>query len=138
MYSFETTINELRRRGFKMTPQRLAVIKYMLGNIEHPSALTIHKELQRKYPTLSFSTVYNTLNMLEKIDEVQSIHIFDDHLNYDPNTKPHIHFHCDKCSYIHDVFMEQAENIGLPLQEINGHQINTYELVFRGICRDCR
>ena len=138
MLSFENTIQKLRTEGFKLTPQRLAVIKFMIGNESHPSALAIHKELRRKYPTLSFSTVYNTLNMLEKISEVRSIHVFDDHLNYDPNMKQHLHFLCTTCNTIHDLSFEEVEDIRLPDQEINGHLVDSYELFFRGTCKDCR
>ncbi|UCF05474.1 MAG: transcriptional repressor [bacterium] len=138
MHSFENTIQKLRSEGFKLTPQRLAVIKYMIGNKSHPSALAIHKELKRRYPTLSFSTVYNTLNMLQKIDEIRSIHVFDDHLNYDPNTEPHIHFLCSKCDMVHDIFLEQAEGIQVYAGEIDGHLVDSYELFFKGTCKDCR
>ena len=75
MDSFEHTIKKLRSKGFKLTPQRLAVIKYMIGNKTHPSALTIHKDLKKRYPSLSFSTIYNTLNVLEEIGEVRPIFI---------------------------------------------------------------
>lgn len=139
MHSFETTITRLRSEGFKLTPQRLAVIKFMLGNTTHPSALTIHKDLKRKYRSLSFSTVYNTLNMLEKIGEVTPLHARDGHMNYDPNTDLHLHFYCEKCDMIHDIMMDQ-ENIGvsIPETEINGHRIDSYQVIFRGACKDCR
>ena len=139
MHSFETTISQLRKEGFKLTPQRLAVIKFMLGNRTHPSALAIHKDLKRKYRSLSFSTVYNTLNMLEKIGEVRPLHARDGHLNYDPNTENHLHFYCEKCDMIHDIMLDE-QNIGvmIPEAEISGHQIDSYQVIFRGTCRDCR
>jgi Fur family peroxide stress response transcriptional regulator len=137
MHSFENTIQRLRQEGFKLTPQRFAVIRYMVGNKDHPSALKIHKDLKRKYPTLSFSTVYNTLNMLQEIEEVQSLHIFDDHLNYDPNMEPHLHFYCKECKRVHDIFMQEGLDIQIPAARIDGHKIDTYSLIFRGTCRDC-
>jgi Fur family transcriptional regulator, peroxide stress response regulator len=138
MISFEETIQKLRSEGFKLTPQRLAVIRYMLGNTEHPSALKIHKELRRRYPTLSFSTVYNTLSMLEKIDEVQSLHIFDGFLNYDPNTNPHIHCCCKSCGNIYDIMMEGRADVVVPRTEIEGFLIDHVGVVFKGTCGSCR
>jgi Fur family peroxide stress response transcriptional regulator len=138
MDSFEKTIKKLRSEGFKLTPQRLAVIKFLMGNCNHPTAREIHKELKRKYPSLSFSTVYNTLNMLEGIEEIQSLNVCDDHLNYDPNMTPHIHFCCTKCGTIRDVFTEDKETIRIPEQEIEGHRIDSYQVVFKGTCLDCR
>lgn len=138
MISFEETIQKLRGEGFKLTPQRLAVIRYMLGNEEHPTALRIHKELRRKYPTLSFSTVYNTLGMLEKIGEVRSLHIFDDFLNYEPNMTPHLHFQCRKCGAVHDIFLEGRTDFAVPLGEVDGHFVDAYSVVLGGTCKLCR
>lgn len=138
MHTFDNTIQKLRQEGFKLTPQRLAVIKHMIGNTKHPSALAIHKDLKRRYPSLSFSTVYNTLNMLEKIDEVKSLNIIDGHLNYDPDMSPHIHFLCTECSSIHDIRLEGQDDIAMPEKEIDGHLISSYQIIFKGLCKSCR
>ena len=138
MYSFEQTIQKLRSHSFKLTPQRIAVIKYMLGNTNHPSALTIHGDLKKMYPSLSFSTVYNTLNVLEEIGEVQSIYVFSDHLNYDPHVEPHSHFFCRECKKIHDIHPDDMDGIQLPAGEIGGHLVRSYQVVLRGTCKYCR
>jgi Fur family peroxide stress response transcriptional regulator len=138
MISFEETIQKLRSEGFKLTPQRLAVIRYMLGNTDHPSALKIHKDLKRRYSTLSFSTVYNTLGMLEKIKEIQSVHVFDDYLNYDPNINPHMHLYCKSCGKVYDIMLEGRDDVSVPRKEIDGFLIDTIGLVFKGTCRQCR
>ena len=138
MHSFDKTIQKLRQEGFKLTPQRLAVIKHMIGNTKHPSALAIHKDLKRRYPSLSFSTVYNTLNMLERIDEVQSLNVVDGHLNYDPDMSTHAHFLCTTCGTIHDIRFEDCEQLKLPSGEINGHIIHSKQVSFKGTCKDCR
>ena len=138
MYSFEQTIQKLRSRGFKLTPQRLAVIKYLLGNTSHPSALTIHGDLKKKYPSLSFSTVYNTLNVLEEIGEVQSVYVFSDHLNYDPDVAPHMHFFCHDCKKIHDILLDDVEGVELPAGEMGGHLVRSAQVILKGTCKDCR
>ena len=138
MHSFETTIGRLRSEGFKLTPQRLSVIRYLIGNKSHPTAAIIYKDLKKKYPSLSFSTVYNTLNMLEKIGELQSLHLFDDYLNYEPNTSTHYHFVCRHCDSIIDIFPEDGENVALPEGEISGNSIDSAQIVFKGTCHRCR
>ena len=138
MQSFEQTIQRLRNQGFKLTPQRLAVIKYMLGNTHHPSALTIHGDLKKRYPSLSFSTVYNTLNVLEEIGEVRSVYVFSDHLNYDPFVEPHLHFFCKECKTIHDIGPADIEGFQLPAGEIDGHVVDSAQVVLRGTCKNCR
>jgi Fur family peroxide stress response transcriptional regulator len=138
MQSFEQTIQKLRGHGFKLTPQRLAVIKYMLGNESHPSALTIHGDLKKRYPSLSFSTVYNTLNVLEEIGEVRSVFVFSDHLNYDPHVEPHIHFLCRECKRIHDIHIADIDGVQLPAGEIDGHIVDSSQLILKGTCKNCR
>jgi len=138
MHSFETTIGRLRSEGFKLTPQRLSVIRYLIGNTSHPTAAMIYGDLKKKYPSLSFSTVYNTLNMLEKIGEVQSLHLFDDFLNYDPGTNSHHHFVCRSCNSIIDIFPRDAENVSLPDGDILGNRIESAQVVFKGRCGSCQ
>ena len=137
MHSFETTIGRLRSEGFKLTPQRLSVIRYLIGNTSHPTAAVIYGDLKKKYPSLSFSTVYNTLNMLEKIGEVQSLHLFDDFLNYDPGTDSHHHFVCRSCNSIIDIFSRDVENVSLPDGDILGNRIESAQVVFKGRCGSC-
>lgn len=138
MHSFDTTISKLRSEGFKLTPQRLSVIRYLIGNTNHPTAAVIYGDLKKKYPSLSFSTVYNTLNMLEKIGEIQSLNLFDEFLNYDPDTGTHFHLVCRECNAIVDIFPQETDAVTLPLGELAGHRIDSAQVVFRGICRDCR
>jgi Fur family peroxide stress response transcriptional regulator len=137
MHSFETTIGRLRSEGFKLTPQRLSVIRYLIGNTAHPTAAAIYADLKKKYPSLSFSTVYNTLNMLEEIGEVQSLHLFNDFLNYDPDTGSHHHFVCRSCNSIIDIFPQGGENLALPEGDISGNRIESAQVVFKGTCRNC-
>jgi Fur family transcriptional regulator, peroxide stress response regulator len=137
MHSFDKTIGRLRSEGFKLTPQRLSVIRYLIGNKNHPTAAVIYGDLKKKYPSLSFSTVYNTLNMLEKIGEVQSLHLFDDFLNYDPGTESHYHFVCRSCNSIIDIFPHEGENIALPEGDISGNRIESTQVVLKGTCRNC-
>ncbi|MFZ2197327.1 MAG: transcriptional repressor, partial [Thermodesulfovibrionales bacterium] len=57
-------MNKYRNIGFKLTPQRLAILSYLEGNKEHPSAEEIFRAVSDQYPTMSFATVYNTLAAL--------------------------------------------------------------------------
>lgn len=137
MHSFDAAIGKLRSEGFKLTPQRLSVIRYLVGNTGHPAAAVIYGDLKKKHPSLSFSTVYNTLNMLEKIGEIRSLNLFDEFLNYDPDTDSHYHFVCRKCNAVIDIFPQEIGDITLPQGEIAGHRIGDTQLLFRGICRNC-
>jgi len=126
-------LDKLRRTGFKLTPQRLAILEVLQGNTDHPSASMIYQSVRDRYPMISFATVYKTLKVLEKVDEVRPLTIVEDKLNYDPDTSPHHHFHCRACRRIIDVFPSEDP---MP-SSIDGHQVDKYQVYFYGLCADC-
>jgi Fe2+ or Zn2+ uptake regulation protein len=69
---------------------------------------------------------------------VQSLHIFDGFLNYDPNINPHIHCYCTSCGNIYDIMMEGRADVVVPRTEIEGFLIDHIGVVFKGTCGRCR
>jgi Fur family peroxide stress response transcriptional regulator len=128
-----TTITRLKEAGLKLTPQRLALIKILKDNKNHPSADMIYEELKKKYPMVSFSTVYNILNVLKKIGEIKELTIAENKLYYDPNPDPHHHFLCEKCGQIQDIY----QDFRIRTEKINLHQVKKHQIYFYGICSDC-
>ncbi|MFQ6083639.1 MAG: Fur family transcriptional regulator [Candidatus Aminicenantia bacterium] len=128
-----SVIKKLRETGFKLTPQRLAIIEILIGNTTHPSADIIYQKLRKKYSMVSYSTVYNTLNVLKKIGEVMELTINENKINYDSNTDPHHHLLCEKCGQIKDIF----QKIDFKMKLINSHRVKKYQIYFYGICSDC-
>lgn len=126
-------LNKLKEKGFKLTPQRLAVIEYLEGNTNHPSASDLFKEVKKKYPMISFATVYNTLRVLGEVNEIKQLTIGFDRVNIDPNTKPHHHFFCRECGKIIDISLKEEKEV----KEIAGHQVNDCQIYFYGICSQC-
>ena len=59
-------LKELRSEGFRITPQRVAIIDYILDTKSHPTAEDIHQSIQKSYPMTSLSTVYKTIELLKK------------------------------------------------------------------------
>jgi Fur family peroxide stress response transcriptional regulator len=133
MKSVKECLNNLKKKGFKLTPQRQAVIEHLEGNSSHPSAADLFEEVKKKYPMISFATVYNTLKILGEAKEIKSLTIGFDKVNFDPNTEQHDHFLCQKCGKIYDIFRETKETI----EEIEGHQIKDRQIYFYGICSEC-
>ena len=126
-------VARLKEAGLKLTPQRLALIKILKNNKSHPSAHMIYQELKKKYPMVSFSTVYNILNVLKKIGEIKELTTSENKAYFDPNTKPHHHFLCEKCGQIQDIF----EDFRIRTEKINIHQVRNHQIYFYGICSDC-
>ena len=99
-------MEKYRHLNIKLTPQRLAILQYLEGNIEHPSADVIYKSVLKKFPTMSFATVYNTLEALKKIGNIQEIKIDSGKKRYDPDISNHHHLICTTCKKINDIQIE--------------------------------
>src|SRR4030067_2276922 len=92
-----------KQLGIKLTPQRLAILDFLDGNKDHPSAEEIYREVSKRFPTMSFATVYNTLIALAKRGNILELTIDPHKKRFDPNTKLHHHLICTKCKRIEDV-----------------------------------
>jgi len=95
-------IKKLRSKGYKVTPQRLAICKVLLSVKGYPSADQIYQEVKKLYPTISLATVYFTLDLLKDLGLVQELGFSDRSSSYDPNISPHINIICPRCGKVYD------------------------------------
>ena len=126
--------------GLKVTPQRRAILKFLDGNRNHPSAHAIYHALIKQHPNMSFATVYNTLAKLVERGEIQELDIDPDKKRFDSSTVPHGHFFCQECGTIFDIELESFQpqhSIQMTIKELYGHSVGTYWINFKGICKDC-
>lgn len=93
----------LRASGCTMTAQRRAVLRFLDGNLDHPSAGEIFDAVTRDFPIASRATIYNTLSLLEQVGAVRAVRGSDGETRYDPNVDPHHHLLCDACGRLEDV-----------------------------------
>lgn len=129
-------MEKYRQLHIKLTPQRLAILRYLEGNKEHPSAEHIYKSVQKEFPTMSFATVYNTLEALKNIGNIQELKIDPSKKRYDPDMSNHHHLICKKCKSIVDVFKDFE--ITLPDELTDGFDILGNNIEFYGICEKCK
>ncbi len=122
-------------KGLKPTYQRLKILEYLDKHLNsHPTVEMIHDAVARKVPTISVTTVYNTLNTFIEKNLVSAVTITGTELHYDCVTTPHHHFLCKKCLRIFDV------EIKCPIVEKNhvgGHQIDEIHGYLKGTCKEC-
>ncbi len=128
-------IEYYKKLGLKITPQRLAILEYLENNREHPSAEDIYNALKERFPSMSFATVYNTLEVLMEKGLIKEIGIDSSKKRFDPVVHPHHHFICKKCGKILDV--EKDFDITIP-QELSGYKIFDFQVVFSGLCPECK
>ncbi len=123
-------------KGFKRTPQRLAILDYLEGNTLHPSAEDVYRAVTKKYFSLSFATVYNTLNTLAQSGAVRELNLDPERKRYDPNTEPHHHLICVTCKKVIDVFEDVP--VGIPKRIEKKFSIFGNHVEFYGRCSHCR
>jgi Fur family peroxide stress response transcriptional regulator len=132
----EDAMEKYKHIGLKLTPQRLAILDYLEDNKQHPSAEEIYAAISKKFPTMSFATVYNTLDALQQRGEVRELTIDAGKKRFDPDTSPHHHLICVKCRGISDIFTDYE----LPLSEREraGFDIIGSHIEFYGVCPKCK
>ena len=129
-------MEKFKKIGMKLTPQRLAILEYLDGNKKHPSAEEIFREVSRRFPTMSFATVYNTLEALRRRGSILELTIDPGKKRFDPNTEPHHHLICTKCRRIEDV--HRSYDLSVPNASRSGFEITGNHIEFYGLCPACR
>jgi len=125
---------KLSSNGIKPTYQRMRILKFLHQNRTHPTADTIYRELLKDIPTISRTTVYNTLKKLNDRGMVAMLTITGNEARFDSETAPHHHFLCEKCGAIIDI------DVRCPLADkmsVGGHTIKEIHGYFKGVCSRC-
>ncbi|MFL0194530.1 Fur family transcriptional regulator [Clostridium sp. WILCCON 0269] len=126
-----------REKKLKLTPQRIAVYKYLQSTKEHPSAETIYKALQANYPTMSLATVYKALKTLVEVNLIQEINVGEGNFRYDGNVCPHSHIQCLSCGKVNDVEGVCFANLNDQIKNCVDYEVLSNQVYFYGICKDC-
>ncbi len=124
----------LKVHEIKPSYQRIKIFQYLVENKNHPTVDMIYKALCTEIPTLSKTTVYNTLNLFIEKKIVNVIVIEENETRYDSVMAVHGHFKCEKCGKIYDIGINQ--NI-LEDDKLKNCEIKEQHYYFKGICQDC-
>ena len=119
----------------KLTPQRLAIMEFLDGNTSHPSAEDVYLGVKEKFPTMSFATVYNTLERLHKDGRVLELSIDTARKRYDPDTSPHHHLICTRCGKVADI--KRDFDLQVPEDALSGFRVHASHVEFYGLCPEC-
>jgi Fur family peroxide stress response transcriptional regulator len=124
----------LESKSVKPSYQRLKILEYLMKNRDHPSVDTIFHALCGEIPTLSKTTVYNTLNLFAEKAIANSLTIVNNELRYDLLKEPHAHFQCSECKRVFDV---PIENNLFFTNSVEDHRIEEIQVALKGICKNC-
>jgi len=137
MQHLEELTASLRQEGFRITPQRVAILDYLLKTVDHPSAEYIHKVIQKKYPMVSLSTVYKTLDLLKEKKLINEIEV-DGETRFDAHTDAHINLVCMNCGKIDDLDEESLNDIQNRAARKSKYHILKGSFELFGYCNDCK
>ena len=135
---FDELIVALRERDFRLTPQRVELLRLIAASDGHPSASQLYAKIQTQFPTMSQATVYKTLALLKEMNQVLEIDLRDDS-RYDGNRPdPHPHLICMQCNKIADGDWDIDIASIKRLEEASGYHIIRPQIAFYGLCPKCR
>lgn len=128
--------DRLTEKGVRPSVQRLTIMEFLLKNHTHPTVEEVYQGVVKAVPTLSRTTVYNTLRMFADMHIAQMITIDDHRVCYDGDLHPHVHFFCRECEQVFDLMEEDAPNLTYPIS-VAGHLIDEVQLYYKGVCKKC-
>ena len=126
----------LRDHGISPSYQRKRIFEYLYNTKEHPRVNDIYYALIDEIPTLSKTTVYNTLNLFIKNKIAESIIIDENEFKYQIlDDKRHGHFKCEVCNTLYDI---EIDIDSLKIDSLKGFDIHDQSFYFKGICKNCK
>ncbi|OPZ74810.1 MAG: Peroxide operon regulator [Firmicutes bacterium ADurb.Bin456] len=131
---FEDLKKELEAKNIHLSYQRLKVLEYLIKNHCHPTADNIFTDLLEEIPTLSKTTIYNTLKILVEAGLVRTITIDCGETRYDIDTRDHGHFKCESCGKIYDFGVDTDT---LTSKDLDSYKIYERSVYFKGLCPEC-
>ena len=122
--------------GIKPSVQRIAIMDYLLKHRTHPCIDEIYMALCSEIPTLSKTTVYNTLKLFVEHGAAKMLTIDERNACFDADTTMHAHFQCKACGKIYDIQLEEITS-AIKLLEKEGYAVEEAHRYYKGICPHC-
>lgn len=127
----------LEKHDIHPSVQRIAIMDYLLKNRTHPTVEEVYVALSRSIPTLSKTTVYNTLRLFYEMGAAQMLTIDEAKLRFDGDVSSHAHFFCKQCGAVYDVMLTDG-NAAIAAGELAKFQADETHIYIKGICESCQ
>ncbi len=138
MQSPDALTDLFRANGWKITAQRQCIFRALEGDETHPSAERVYERVRREMPNVSLKTVYQTLHDLAELGEISALDLGTGSARFDPNVEStHHHVVCRSCGKVRDIDADFPE-LRVPPGSAPGFDVLSAEVVFRGLCDECR
>lgn len=136
--ALQTATAKLRDAGVRMTPQRHAILSYLLETMSHPTVDEIYKSLEGKFPNMSVATVYNNLRVFKDIGLVRELTYGDASSRYDADMSEHYHAVCISCGKVKDFHYPSLHGVEREASINTGFEVAFHRLEVYGLCETCR
>lgn len=137
-------LRDLKSAGLKLTPQRIAIVRLFAVDTSHPTAQDLFERLRPAFPSMSFATVYNTLDTLAHTGLATMVRLpgkRGDAARFDPNSAPHHHAVCDRCGAVLDIAAGTLAPAPGAVKKLGrvapGFSVRAVERTYRGLCARC-
>lgn len=138
MKEMESSISGLRAQGYRLTPQRLAILNILRQSREHLSPSEIYQRASQVMPGLTEATVYRTLIFLTEQELVLAAHIGSGQLVYEIAEHDHDHLICRACGQTEEIDHSLLETLYEQFEARTGYRIDSVHQTFFGLCPDCQ
>lgn len=130
-------LDTLKNSGVRITPQRHAILEYLISSESHPTADEIYKSLERNFPNMSVATVYNNLRVFRGSGLVKELPYGDASSRFDFVTNDHYHIICEECGSIVDFHYPGLEEVEHLASHVTGFKVNSHRMEVYGTCPKC-
>lgn len=130
-------LDTLKSTGVRITPQRHAILEFLIQSMIHPTADDIYRALEEKFPNMSVATVYNNLRVFREAGLVKELTYGDSSSRFDFVTNEHYHIICDSCGKIVDFHYPGLDEVEHLAAHVTGFQVNGHRMEIYGTCPSC-
>ena len=128
----------LRQRGYRITPQREAIIEEVMGSEGHITPQDVARRVQRRMPAVNPSTVYRTLELLEREGVVKHSHLERGAEYHRAGEGEHVHLTCSRCGAGDDLSLAEAESLRGLVRKHRGFLPDLTHFAIGGLCAACQ
>ena len=134
----DETIERLHARGYRLTPQRLAILHIINESSQHLTPLEIYQQARQVIPGMTEATVYRSLSFLSEQGLILVAHVGSGQLVYETAEQAHHHLICRKCGSTRQIEYDMLKSLYQDFRENTGYQIDTVHATFFGLCPACQ
>lgn len=133
----QESLEALKSSGVRITPQRHAILEYLVDSMSHPTADEIYKALEGKFPNMSVATVYNNLRVFKEVGLVKELTYGDASSRFDCVTSDHYHIICEQCGKIVDFHYPGLDEVETLAEQVTGFKVGHHRMEIYGVCPTC-